>query len=69
VTANRDFIQQGIYEKFAAALVEKIKTLKVGNGTENGVFIGPLTHDRAIDKAISHINGTLSPQFSAIHSL
>ncbi|KAL3464261.1 Aldehyde/histidinol dehydrogenase [Aspergillus heterothallicus] len=56
VTANRIFVQEGIYDQFAAALVEKIKAMKVGNGVDSGVAIGPLTHDRAVEKAINHIN-------------
>ncbi|EXJ87241.1 succinate-semialdehyde dehydrogenase (NADP+) [Capronia epimyces CBS 606.96] len=56
VTANRIFVQKGIYDKFAEALTAKIKSLKVGPGTENGVFVGPLTHERAIEKAMNHIN-------------
>lgn len=60
VTANRIFVQEGIYDKFTAALKEKIKTLKVGPGTEEGVFVGPLTHERAVEKALKHINGKSS---------
>ncbi|ETI19799.1 hypothetical protein G647_08812 [Cladophialophora carrionii CBS 160.54] len=56
VTANRIFVQKGIYDKFAEALATKIKTLKVGPGTEDGVFVGPLTHERAVEKALTHIN-------------
>lgn len=56
VTANRVFVQEGIYDKFTEALAEKIKTLKVGPGTEEGVFVGPLTHERAVEKAMNHIN-------------
>lgn len=55
VTANRIFVQDGIYDSFAQALSEKIKTLKVGLGTEDGVFIGPMTHERAVEKALKHI--------------
>ncbi|KAK5110194.1 hypothetical protein LTR62_006190 [Meristemomyces frigidus] len=55
VTANRVFVQSGIYDEFAKQLTEKIKTLKVGAGTEEGVFVGPLTHDRAVEKALAHI--------------
>ncbi|KAL4750489.1 hypothetical protein BDW72DRAFT_213365 [Aspergillus terricola var. indicus] len=55
VTANRIFVQESIYDRFSAALIEKIKTLRVGNGVEEGVFIGPLTHERAVEKAITHI--------------
>ncbi|KIW86842.1 uncharacterized protein Z519_12628 [Cladophialophora bantiana CBS 173.52] len=57
VTANRIFVQKGIYDKFAEALTVKIKSLKVGPGTEEGVFVGPLTHERAVEKAMNHING------------
>lgn len=57
VAANRIMVQEGIYEQFADALTKRIKELKVERGTEDGVFIGPLTHERAVDKAMNHING------------
>ncbi len=57
VTANRILVQNKIYDEFAEALTKRIKELKVGNGTEEGVFIGPLTHERAVGKAMDHING------------
>ncbi|KAM0716639.1 hypothetical protein Q7P37_008084 [Cladosporium fusiforme] len=60
VTANRIFVQDGIYDKFAEELTKKVKTLKVGGGTEDGVFVGPLTHDRAVDKTLSHIEDAKS---------
>ena len=56
VTANRIFVQKGIYQEFMNALIAKIKTLKVGRGTDSDVFIGPLTHERAVEKAMNHIN-------------
>ncbi|KAJ9664057.1 hypothetical protein H2198_000560 [Neophaeococcomyces mojaviensis] len=56
VTANRILVQKGIHDKFLEALTEKIKTLKVGPGTQEGVFVGPLTHERAVEKAMNHIN-------------
>ena len=64
VTANRVMVQKGIYDKFAKALTEKIKTLKVGPGVEDGVFVGPLTHDRAVEKAMAHIEGKFPPVHS-----
>ena len=36
---------------------KRIKELKVGPGTEEGVFVGPLTHERAVEKAMKHIDG------------
>ena len=61
VTANRLLVQKGVYDKFSKALTEKIKTLKVGPGVEDGVFVGPLTHERAVDKAMQHIEGESHP--------
>lgn len=57
VTANRIFVQKGVYEKFASKLVESVERLQVGAGTEDGVFVGPLTHERAVEKAMTHIEG------------
>ena len=57
VTANRILVQKGIYDKFAEALTKRIRELKVGPGTEDGVFVGPLTHERAVEKAMNHIAG------------
>ncbi|KAJ5089763.1 hypothetical protein N7532_008447 [Penicillium argentinense] len=55
VTANRIFVQKGIYEKFTNALIDKVRALKVGSGIEDGVHVGPLTHERAVGKAMDHI--------------
>ncbi|PLB53400.1 succinate-semialdehyde dehydrogenase [Aspergillus steynii IBT 23096] len=60
VTANRIFVQRGIYQEFMQALIAKIKTLKVGDGMEKDVFIGPLTHERAVGKAMEHIKDATS---------
>lgn len=68
VTANRIFVQDGIYDAFAKALTEKIKTLKVGDGREEDVFVGPMTHERAVEKAIGHINGKLVRSFMLMYT-
>jgi len=60
ITANRIMVQRGIYDKFAEALMKRMKEMKVGPGNEDGVFIGPLTHERAVEKAMDHVNGKLS---------
>jgi succinate-semialdehyde dehydrogenase/glutarate-semialdehyde dehydrogenase len=59
VTANRVFVQDGIYEEFAKRLTKRIQELKVGPGHDEGVIIGPLTHERAVDKALAHIKGKI----------
>ncbi|KAL8758098.1 MAG: hypothetical protein Q9199_001731 [Rusavskia elegans] len=55
VCANRIYVQNGIYDKFAAAFAEKVKGFKVGGGYDEGVTHGPLIHDRAISKVDAHV--------------
>ncbi|WP_338486130.1 NAD-dependent succinate-semialdehyde dehydrogenase [Pseudomonas trivialis] len=60
VCANRILVQAGIYERFAARLVEEVGKLKVGNGLEEGVTIGPLINPAAVAKVTRHIEDALS---------
>ena len=60
VCANRIFVQDRIYDAFAAKLAEKAKTLKVGIGTEAGVMIGPLIDRQGLAKVEEHIADALA---------
>ncbi|KAK4050570.1 hypothetical protein OIO90_005037 [Microbotryomycetes sp. JL221] len=60
VCANRLFVQDGIYDKFAAKLVEAVKQFKVGEGSAEGTTHGPLIHDAAVDKVERHVNDAVS---------
>ena len=55
ICANRIYVQKGIYDKFAAAFAEKVKTFKVGGGYDEGVTHGPLIHDRAVSKVDAQV--------------
>ncbi len=55
VCANRIYVQDGVYDKFAEKLAVEVKKLKVGPGTETGVTIGPLINKSAVDKVEEHI--------------
>ncbi len=55
VCANRIYVQDGVYDAFAAKLAEKLKTLKVGKGTESGVNIGPLIDAQGLAKVEEHV--------------
>ncbi|BEV14098.1 NADP-dependent succinate-semialdehyde dehydrogenase [Herbaspirillum sp. DW155] len=55
VCANRIYVQDGVYEAFAAKLVEAVKKLKVGDGMESGVTQGPLINEQAVKKVEQHI--------------
>lgn len=48
VCANRIYAQKGIYEKFTQKLNAAVQALKVGNGMEEGVEIGPLINEEAL---------------------
>ena len=50
VCANRILVQSGIYDRFAAALVEAVNKLTVGAGIKPGTTIGPLINSEAIAK-------------------
>ncbi|RUQ46759.1 aldehyde dehydrogenase family protein, partial [Corynebacterium pseudodiphtheriticum] len=60
VCANRILVQDGIYERFAARLVQEVNKLKVGHGLEEGVSIGPLINPAAVTKVTRHIEDALS---------
>lgn len=60
VCANRIYVQRGVYEQFAEKLAAKVKALKVGNGTEPGVNIGPMIEEKAITKVKAHIEDAVS---------
>jgi succinate-semialdehyde dehydrogenase len=51
ISANRVYVQSGVYEKFTQMLVERTKTLKVGHGAEKGTTMGPVTTPRGLAKA------------------
>lgn len=55
IAANRIYVHKGIYRRFLEALVEKTRALKVGNGLDTGIDIGPLIDNAALNKALDHI--------------
>ncbi|AQV98015.1 succinate-semialdehyde dehydrogenase (NADP(+)) [Cupriavidus necator] len=59
VCANRIYVQSGVYDAFAQKLVAAVAALKVGNGMDDGVRIGPLIDDKAVAKVEEHIADAL----------
>ncbi|GAB3377196.1 aldehyde dehydrogenase family protein [Azotobacter armeniacus] len=60
VCANRLYVQDGVYDAFAEKLKVAVARLKVGNGLEEGVTIGPLIDDKAVGKVQEHIADALA---------
>jgi len=55
VAVNRFLIQDSIFDKFSQRLTDAVKTLKVGNGLDSGVQIGPLINKKGLDKVQEHV--------------
>ncbi|KAH8598763.1 Aldehyde/histidinol dehydrogenase [Bisporella sp. PMI_857] len=55
ITANRVYVQKGIYDKFAELLKERTAKLVVGHGADKDTTMGPVTTPRSLDKALSHV--------------
>ena len=60
VCANRLYVQEGVYDAFAAKLAEAVKKLNVGNGTGEGITTGPLINAAAVKKVEEHIADAIS---------
>ncbi|ARV45437.1 succinate-semialdehyde dehydrogenase [Bacillus inaquosorum] len=56
VCANRLIVHESIKDEFAAKLSEQVSKLKVGNGLEEGVNVGPIINKRGFEKIISQID-------------
>ena len=55
VCANRILVQEGIYDVFARKLADAVKGLKVGNGVDEGVTIGPLINEDAVNDVMDFV--------------
>lgn len=55
VAANRMYVQRPIVEAFTAKLSAALSSMKMGNGLEDGVSVGPLIDPRAVDKVERHV--------------
>ena len=55
VCANRLFVQDGVYDAFAAKLVDAVRALRVGDGLQGETDQGPLIDAKALAKVEAHI--------------
>ncbi len=52
---SRAIVEEGIYDKFVAAVVERTKQLKVGDGMQAGIDIGPCVDQGQLDTVLKYI--------------
>ena len=60
MAANCILIHKSIYSQFLEKLAAKVSRLKVGNGLDKGVNMGPLVNEKAFKKVTAIVDGTLS---------
>lgn len=60
VCANRLFVQRSIYDEFIKKLKVAVEALVVGDGHDEGVTIGPLIHQKAVEKFQKHFDDAVA---------
>lgn len=55
ITANRVYVQNGVYNEFAKLIFDRTSKLVVGHGADKSTSMGPVTTPRGIDKVISQV--------------
>jgi succinate-semialdehyde dehydrogenase/glutarate-semialdehyde dehydrogenase len=55
VCTNRLYVQQSVYDAFVDKLAAKVREMKVGNGFDEGVVLGPLIDDASMAKIERHV--------------
>jgi len=60
ISANRMLVQDGIYDAFVERFTDAIRALRVADGFTEGVQVGPLIDEPAIEKVERHVANALS---------
>jgi len=60
VCANRIYVQSAIHDSFVARMTDLVEQMGIGKGTDDGVQVGPLINDAAIEKVQRHIDDAVS---------
>ncbi|WP_394677497.1 NAD-dependent succinate-semialdehyde dehydrogenase [uncultured Sphingobacterium sp.] len=60
VSINRFLIQEDVYDEFSLKLSHAVSKLKVGNGLDKGVQVGPLINAKGLEKVQHHVQDALN---------
>ncbi|WP_419151782.1 NAD-dependent succinate-semialdehyde dehydrogenase [Aeribacillus alveayuensis] len=55
ISPNRIFVHRNMLEPFTETFVKRVEKMKVGNGLNEGVTIGPLVDEQAINKVFNQV--------------
>jgi succinate-semialdehyde dehydrogenase/glutarate-semialdehyde dehydrogenase len=60
VCANRILVQEGVFDEFTKKFMAATAGLKLGNGMDDGVNVGPLINEKAANDVISFIDDAVA---------
>ncbi len=60
VSANRMLVQDGVYEAFTSKLAEAIKQFRLGDGSEDGINMGPLIDAGAANEVLAFVEDAVA---------
>jgi len=60
VCANRIMVQDAVYEEFAAKLAAAMADLKLGDGAQDGIDIGPLINEKAANDVLEFVENAVA---------
>jgi succinate-semialdehyde dehydrogenase/glutarate-semialdehyde dehydrogenase len=60
VCANRILVQEGVYDEFAKKLMAATAALKMGNGADDGVTVGPLINQGAANDVLEFVEDAVA---------
>ncbi|MEM6730250.1 MAG: NAD-dependent succinate-semialdehyde dehydrogenase [Myxococcota bacterium] len=66
VCANRILVQRSVHDAFVEKLAAEVSRLRVGNGLDEGVTIGPLIHRKAANEVESKVADALGAGAKAV---
>ncbi len=60
VCANRILVQDGVYDEFCSKFAEAAAKLRMGNGADEGVVVGPLINEKAANDVYAFIEDAVA---------
>lgn len=62
VSPSRIYVDRSVFDGFMATFLDRVASIRVGNGLNPQTSMGPLTHDRRIPQMLSFVEDAVSRQ-------
>ena len=60
ISPNRIFVHRDALEPFLGELVPRVKRMRVGNGLDDGIAVGPLVNEKAVEKVDRQVQDAIA---------